>query len=141
MNINKKEHKYITTKKYVNKKGEEVIYTYNPTQYMQKYKEQHGLAQEVLCPICGWTYKKYSEYNHTKCKHHLLACEIMKEKFNSSSSSDEEPKTINIIEEINTLKRNKKRIDQIIKHQEKLKRESDEIYKYNGNLFIKLDYK
>jgi hypothetical protein len=65
----------------------------------------------------------------------------MKEKFNSSSSSDEEPKTINIIEEISTLKRNKKRIDQIIKHQEKLKRESDEIYKYNGNLFIKLDYK
>jgi hypothetical protein len=65
--------------------------------------------------------QKYSEYNHIKYKHHILAsmaCEIMKEKFNSSSPSDQEPKTINIIEEISTLKRNKKRTDQIIKHQD-----------------------
>jgi hypothetical protein len=65
--------------------------------------------------------QKYSEYNHIKYKHHILAsttCEIMKKKFNSSSPSDQEPKTINIIEEISTLKRNKERTDQIIKHQD-----------------------
>jgi hypothetical protein len=133
-------------KKYVNKKGIEVTYTYNAAEYLKKFSELHNLSRDIPCPICGWTYKKYSEWKHLRSKHHMLAIEIMNNNYlNIASSSDEEEsKPINILDEIIQYRKDKKTLERIAKNNLKLKAQEEELLKHksinllqNNNILIK----
>ncbi len=96
--------------------------------------------------MCGWTYKKYSEHRHIRCKHHKLAVEIMNNNYlNIASSSDEEEsKPINILDEIIQYRKDKKTLERIAKNNLKLKAQEEELLKHksinllqNNNILIK----
>jgi hypothetical protein len=59
-------------KKYINKKGEEIVYEYDQKKYSSKFYEKNkALLQECTVCDCGGKYKAYNKSHHLKTKKHL----------------------------------------------------------------------
>ena len=59
-------------KKYINKKGEEIVYEYDQKKYSLKFYEKNKThLQECIVCECGGKYKNYNKSHHMKTKKHL----------------------------------------------------------------------